>query len=160
MMAKNYALIWDLDSIYSGGSGSEALANALSDTTKDIASFKQAVQDWPIPENNEAVSEFLLLINRNAEITKQLMNAAAFLECLSSADTRDLKAVELTGGVYQQLAELETIENEWHEKFALIPDVLWASLLAENGLSEIAFVLNEARENRKEKRNTGRRGRD
>ncbi|WP_430534262.1 M3 family oligoendopeptidase [Listeria rocourtiae] len=150
-MSKNYALIWDLDSIYSGGSGSEELATALSETTKEIALFKQAVNNWPIPESKEDVSEFLLLINQNADITKQLMNAAAFLECLSSADTRDLKAVELTGSVYQQLSELETIENEWHEKFALVPDALWTSLLTENGLSEIAFMLNEARDNRKKK---------
>ncbi|EUJ51610.1 M3 family oligoendopeptidase [Paenilisteria rocourtiae] len=150
-MSKNYTLIWDLDSIYSGGSGSEELATALSETANEIALFKQAVSNWPIPGSKEDVSEFLLLINQNADITKQLMNAAAFLECLSSADTRDLKAVELTGSVYQQLSELETIENEWHEKFALVPDALWTSLLTENGLSEIAFVLNEARDNRKKK---------
>lgn len=118
-MSKNYTLIWDLDSIYSGGSGSEELATALSETANEIALFKQAVSNWPIPGSKEDVSEFLLLINQNADITKQLMNAAAFLECLSSADTRDLKAVELTGSVYQQLSELETIENEWHEKICL-----------------------------------------
>lgn len=151
IMSKNYALVWDLDAIYSGGSGSEALLEALAETTKDIASFKQAVRDWEIPSGSADVSEFLLLINQNADIAKQLMNAAAFLECLSSADTRDLKAVELSGGVYQQLSELETIENEWHEKFALISDDVWASLLQENGLNEIAFVLNEARDNRKKK---------
>ncbi|WP_099221498.1 M3 family oligoendopeptidase [Listeria costaricensis] len=150
-MTKSYAQVWDLDAIYQGGSTSPELQESLHNLKQDIQSFVQNVEDWAVPESTEDSVEFLLLINQNAEISKGLMNAGSFLECLASADVNDERAVELSGLVYSYAAEHATALDDWYEKFAETDDQIWSELLQQSGLSQIAYVLNEARENRKQK---------
>ncbi|WP_239254020.1 M3 family oligoendopeptidase [Listeria ilorinensis] len=150
-MTKNYTQVWDLDSIYHGGSASPELQEALHNLKQEIHSFVQNVAEWSVPESTEDSVEFLLLINQNAEISKGLMNAGSFLECLASADVNDERAVELSGLVYSYAAEHATALDDWYEKFVETDDRIWTELLQARGLSQIAFVLNEARENRKQK---------
>ncbi len=150
-MAKDYSLIWDLDSIYSGGSSSTELRDALKKNKQELDQFVQNIHDWSIPENTEDTSEFLILINQNADISRVLLTASSYLECLSSADVRDERALELAALVYQHQSILQTAEDEWHEKFAKVSDRVWNEILAQNGFEQIAFVLNEARTNRQKK---------
>ncbi|EUJ32810.1 oligoendopeptidase F [Listeria floridensis FSL S10-1187] len=150
-MTKDYSQIWDLDSIYQGGSTSEDLHEALKAIKDDLDLFTQNVAEWSIPENVEDAAEFLLLINQNADISKVLMNAGSFLECVQSANVNDERAVEIAARVYAYAAQLQTAQDDWHDKFAQVDDRIWNEILAENGFSQIAFVLNEARENRRKK---------
>ncbi|HFF2658635.1 TPA: oligoendopeptidase, partial [Listeria monocytogenes] len=66
-MSKDYALTWDLENIYAGGSGSEELQQTLQEVKADLDSFVVNVSEWDVPENVEASAEFLLLVNQNAD---------------------------------------------------------------------------------------------
>ncbi|WP_088840377.1 M3 family oligoendopeptidase [Listeria sp. ILCC797] len=150
-MSKDYSLIWELDSIYSGGSSSTELRDALQQNKQELDQFVQNIRDWSIPENTEDTAEFLILINQNADISRVLLTASSYLECLASANVNDERALELAALVYQHQSILQTAEDEWHEKFAQISDRVWNEILTQNGFEQIAFVLNEARTNRKKK---------
>ncbi|RTQ83935.1 M3 family oligoendopeptidase [Listeria monocytogenes] len=150
-MSKDYSLTWDLENIYAGGSGSEELQQTLQEVKADLDSFVVNVSEWDVPENVEASAEFLLLVNQNADISKILLTAGSFLECLASADINDTRANELSALIYQYVATLATAEDEWHDKFAQVSDRVWDELMEQNGLSEISFILSEARTNRRKK---------
>lgn len=150
-MSKEYSLVWDLDSIYSGGSSSTELQTALKENKQELDQFVQNVKDWQIPENTDDASTFLILINQNADVARVLLTASSYLECLASADVMDERALELAALVYQHQSILKTAEDEWYEKFAQISDRVWKEILQQNGFEQISFVLNEARTNRKKK---------
>ncbi|MFC0491516.1 Oligoendopeptidase F, plasmid [Listeria grayi] len=150
-MSDSYSLNWNLDAIYSGGSGSEELKESLAALKSDLDSFVLHIKDWVIPTRKEDSVEFLLLVNQHADITKGLLNSSNFLECLASADVNDTRANELASLVYEYFSILHTAEDDWYDKFASIRDDVWERLLNENGLNEIQFILNEARTNRKKK---------
>lgn len=151
IMNNSYSLNWDLDTIYAGGSGSEALQETLESLKNDLDSFVLHINDWVIPTRASDYAEFLLLVNLHANLTKGIMNTSNFLECLASADVNDSRANELSSLVYEYASILQTAEDNWHDKFASIRDDVWEKLLNENGLKEIKFVLNEARTARRKK---------
>ncbi|RDX02827.1 M3 family oligoendopeptidase [Listeria kieliensis] len=150
-MTKPYSEVWDLDSIYQGGSASEELHETLQALKDDLDLFIKNVGEWAVPESKNDAAEFLLLINQNADLSKGFMNASSYLECLQSADIRDERAATLAARVYGYAALLQTAQDDWHDKFIQIEDRVWNEILQENGFSQIAFVLNEARENRRKK---------
>ncbi|WP_163653005.1 M3 family oligoendopeptidase [Listeria sp. PSOL-1] len=148
-MSDQYQDVFELDSIYQGGSSSTELKETLEKAKETLDHFISDIKNWNIPESKEDSAEFLLLINQQADISKNLMNASSYLECLASADVTDEKAVEISALIYAYDALLQTAEDEWHQKFVQIEDLVWEELLQINGLDSIHFVLNEARENRK-----------
>ena len=144
--------VWDLESIFPGGSSSPAFATFLD----EMATAFDAVETRPLPEKivrdtgegegegNTAVWVALLL--QLYDLNERMMHASAFINCLLAANTRDDKALELMGQREQLSGRLGTIWKRTSAKLAAQDEADWQALLAHPQLAPNAFHLNEQRD--------------
>lgn len=137
-----YAINWDLDSIFVGGSSSETLRQELNELSTKINSFHQLVEAFtPNAENQvEALSEILAV---HEEIQKSFTECGSFIEALNSANIHDQQAKLLTGQLYSNLPAFQLATTILNKKFASYSEEEWQNLMTH--FSQIAFRLSEMR---------------
>lgn len=137
-----YAINWDLDSIFVGGSSSETLRQELNELSTKINSFHQLVEAFtPNAENQvEALTEILAV---HEEIQKSFTECGSFIEALNSANIHDQQAKLLTGQLYSNLPAFQLATTILNKKFASYQESDWQDLMTH--FSQIAFRLSEMR---------------
>lgn len=137
-----YAINWDLDSIFVGGSSSETLRQELNELSTKINSFHQLVEAFtPNTENQvEALTEILAV---HEEIQKSFTECGSFIEALNSANIHDQQAKLLTGQLYSNLPAFQLATTILNKKFASYSEEEWQDLMTH--FSQIAFRLSEMR---------------
>ena len=142
MILMKYAINWDLDSIFVGGSSSETLRQELNELSTKINSFHQLVEAFtPNTENQvEALTEILAV---HEEIQKSFTECGSFIEALNSANIHDQQAKLLTGQLYSNLPAFQLATTILNKKFASYQEADWQDLMTH--FSQIAFRLSEMR---------------
>lgn len=143
---------WDLDSIFAGGSESDAFATFLTDLATDLDELETRV----LPEhlvvgegaNEEAenTAVWVAFLLQLYSLSERLQQAGSFIGCLLAANTRDSKALELMGQREQLSSQLGTIWKRTAAKLANQDDDAWQTLLQHPQLAPNAFHLNEQRD--------------
>ena len=137
-----YALNWDLDSIFAGGSNSPALQAELQHLQTQIHQYHQAVVTFtPNTDTEEADLKALLALAE--EIEKNFAECGAFIEALNSADIHDQKAKLLTGQLYGQMPAWQLAQTGLKKKFASYTATAWHALMQH--FAPVAFRLSEMR---------------
>jgi oligoendopeptidase F len=142
---KDLAPVWDLESIFPGGSGSAALEAWLEQLAADIADLKEAAF------TGKNAAQWRQLIETIQDIAARLRQAAAFVFCLNARDVKDDKAKLLNGRLQQLEASLNSVMTALDEQLLGINDADWRRLLETPGLAPLAFPLDERRTNAREK---------
>ena len=142
MILMKYAINWDLDSIFVGGSSSETLRQELNELSTKINAFHQLVDAFtPNTENQvEALTEILAV---HEEIQKSFTECGSFIEALNSANIHDQQAKLLTGQLYSNLPAFQLATTILNKKFASYSEEDWQNLMTH--FSQIAFRLSEMR---------------
>lgn len=137
-----YAINWDLESIFAGGSSSESLQQELQQISIKMKEFHQLVDAFtPNTENQvEALSEILAV---HEEIQKSFTECGSFIEALNSANIHDQQAKLLTGQLYSNLPAFQLAATILNKKFASYSEEDWQNLMTH--FSQIAFRLSEMR---------------
>lgn len=137
-----YAINWDLESIFAGGSSSESLQQELQQISTKMKEFHQLVDAFtPNAENQvEALSEILAV---HEEIQKSFTECGSFIEALNSANIHDQQAKLLTGQLYSNLPAFQLAATILNKKFASYSGEDWQNLMTH--FSQIAFRLSEMR---------------
>ena len=137
-----YAINWDLESIFAGGSSSESLQQELQQISTKMKEFHQLVDDFtPNAENQvEALTEILAV---HEEIQKSFTECGSFIEALNSANIHDQQAKLLTGQLYSNLPAFQLATTILNKKFASYSEEDWQNLMTH--FSQIAFRLSEMR---------------
>lgn len=137
-----YAINWDLESIFAGGSSSESLQQELQQISIKMKEFHQLVDAFtPNAENQvEALSEILAV---HEEIQKSFTECGSFIEALNSANIHDQQAKLLTGQLYSNLPAFQLATTILNTKFASYSEEEWQNLMTH--FSQIAFRLTEMR---------------
>lgn len=137
-----YAINWDLESIFAGGSSSESLQQELQQISIKMKEFHQLVDAFtPNAENQvEALSEILAV---HEEIQKSFTECGSFIEALNSANIHDQQAKLLTGQLYSNLPAFQLATTILNKKFASYSEEEWQNLMTH--FSQIAFRLTEMR---------------
>lgn len=137
-----YAINWDLESIFAGGSSSESLQQELQQISTKMKEFHQLVDAFtPNAENQvEALSEILAV---HEEIQKSFTECGSFIEALNSANIHDQQAKLLTGQLYSNLPAFQLAATILNKKFASYSEEDWQNLMTH--FSQIAFRLSEMR---------------
>ncbi|RBR28634.1 M3 family oligoendopeptidase [Enterococcus cecorum] len=137
-----YAINWDLESIFAGGSSSESLQQELQQISIKMKEFHQLVDAFtPNTENQvEALSEILAV---HEEIQKSFTECGSFIEALNSANIHDQQAKLLTGQLYSNLPAFQLATTILNKKFASYSEEDWQNLMTH--FSQIAFRLSEMR---------------
>lgn len=137
-----YAINWDLESIFAGGSSSESLQQELQQISTKMKEFHQLVDAFtPNAENQvEALTEILAV---HEEIQKSFTECGSFIEALNSANIHDQQAKLLTGQLYSNLPAFQLATTILNKKFASYSEEEWQNLMTH--FSQIAFRLSEMR---------------
>lgn len=137
-----YAINWDLESIFAGGSSSESLQQELQQISTKMKEFHQLVDAFtPNAENQvEALTDILAV---HEEIQKSFTECGSFIEALNSANIHDQQAKLLTGQLYSNLPAFQLATTILNKKFASYSEEDWQNLMTH--FSQIAFRLSEMR---------------
>ncbi|MGX7065370.1 M3 family oligoendopeptidase [Enterococcus cecorum] len=137
-----YAINWDLESIFAGGSSSESLQQELQQISTKMKEFHQLVDAFtPNAENQvEALTDILAV---HEEIQKSFTECGSFIEALNSANIHDQQAKLLTGQLYSNLPAFQLATTILNKKFASYSEEEWQNLMTH--FSQIAFRLSEMR---------------
>lgn len=137
-----YALNWNLDSIFAGGSNSPALQAELQHLQAQIRQYHQAVVAFT-PNTNTEEADLKALLALAEEIEKNFAECGAFIEALNSADIHDQKAKLLTGQLYGQMPAWQLAQTGLKKKFASYTTPAWHALMQH--FAPVAFRLSEMR---------------
>lgn len=137
-----YAINWDLDSIFAGGSSSETLRQELNELSTKINVFHQLVEAFT-PNTAQQVTELKEILAIHEEIQKSFTECGSFIEALNSANIHDQQAKLLTGQIYSNLPAFQLATTILNKKFASYQEVDWQDLMTH--FSQIAFRLSEMR---------------
>lgn len=149
-MVKKYSEVWNLDTIFPGGSESEAFQKHLQDLASELQSFQKEL-DHTLKVNDQDVTKWAGYVNKAQEIGKKAREAGAFISCLTAQDTTDDKA-KMLGGKTQQLgSKYASIMTSIDEQLLSFDDNQWNEFVAQEDMKLILFNLNERRENAKQK---------
>lgn len=137
-----YAINWDLDSIFVGGSSSETLRQELNELSTKINAFHQLVEAFT-PNTTQQVTELKEILAVHEEIQKSFTECGSFIEALNSANIHDQQAKLLTGQLYSNLPAFQLAATILNKKFASYSEEDWQNLMTH--FSQIAFRLSEMR---------------
>lgn len=142
MTEMKYAINWDLESIFAGGSSSESLQQELQQISTKMKEFHQLVDAFtPNAENQVEVLTEILAVHE--EIQKSFTECGSFIEALNSANIHDQQAKLLTGQLYSNLPAFQLATTILNKKFASYSEEDWQNLMTH--FSQIAFRLSEMR---------------
>ena len=140
-----YVDTWDLDAIFPGGTKSPQLQEKLKQVEGQIEELKQLVANWNFSENKTAEPLKAILAKRET-IEKGLYQAATFINMYQDAYMDDQYANVVRGQVMELETELQKLSTTFNKKLVAISDADWNALLEDAELKEVAYALNEIRD--------------
>ncbi|WP_426333388.1 M3 family oligoendopeptidase [Paenibacillus silvae] len=143
--------VWDLESIFSGGSSSEAFASYLNDLDKDVRTLQQTLQQMAAPATLEDTAAYKPVLELLQSCYVRISEGSAFVSCLSAQNQQDKKAAQLQGTVSSIAAMLNSSKSKLDNIFSETPDVVWDQWLAQADIQPLSFVLNESRAQARDK---------
>lgn len=151
-----YALTWDLDSIFQGGSDSEELKDYVRKTERYMDDLEAAIRTFTPPKNTDQTEELNKIVEVLQVVSKQLSEFGAFVSCLSAQNVQDKKASMWQSKRSELGARLGNALTEMDQVFVQVDDDVWKSLLNQAPFKAISFVLNERRSLAKDKLEVGK----
>lgn len=135
---------WNLDSIFPGGSESEAFSRFIQELEEDMAVAKTRLRNsFDSSADHSVYLDFLRDLQQFMLRTKQ---AASYTYCLTAQDVTDQRAKALHGRSKQNEADLQILLFKFAEKIAEIPHEQWQELVSMDEIQPILFSLNEMRQ--------------
>lgn len=142
---------WELDSIFPGGSASEELQSFLKKLDEDIAELHSSIKEKSAPQSLEDTSIFDAIIDGLQSAKSRISEANSFVSCLGAQNQQDKKAVQLSGKVTAQYAQLQNVITLFQNILRTTEDEVWEAWMSREEISPISFVLSEKRNDAREK---------
>jgi len=147
--------IWDIETIFAGGSQSADFATFMSALGTDL---QTAATADPLPDLAGEASQnaWITTLKNVYGLNARLQQASSFIGCLTSQNVEDEDARQLEMELAPMRATLGTIWTRLSNQMVEQDDTQWDGLLQTDALSGVAFHLNEQRGNAKLKMDVGR----
>lgn len=143
-----YADTWDLDAIFPGGTKSQELQEKFHNIKEEIKEYQTLILSWNVAEN-KSPEPLKKILHKEESVEKGLGQARTFVQMWHDAYTNDEHANVVMGQIIDLLGEVETYSTIFTKKLVSISDEAWQTLLEDEQLKEVAFALNEVRDNGK-----------
>ncbi|MDO7907092.1 M3 family oligoendopeptidase [Paenibacillus sp. JX-17] len=150
-MKKPLQQTWDLESIFPGGSSSEAFTAFLDQLEQDLRQLLAQVKAAQPPQNVKETESYDSIYDLLQSTMTRASQAGAFVSCLTAQNQHDKKAVQLSGRISSIYALLKSADALLDNLLRLTPDDVWSAWLERSNIRPIAFVLNESREKAQDK---------
>ncbi len=148
-MTVNYPEVWDLDTLFPGGSESQELRLHMNEAVAKLSEFETLVQQFQVPASKEDAQKVAGLLEQMSHVMRHLSQSGAFIGCLMAQNTQDKKAGILESEASSLSARFQNSFQKIQQDLAKTKDEVWAELLNDELLREFTFVLNEWREEAK-----------
>ncbi len=135
--------VWDLDSIFEGGSESKPFHGFIKELEKDIADVCQKTREIAISSLKPSDKEVFVSLQ---DVEMRLRHAASFAYCLAAQNVADEKAHILLEKISALDADLELAKTYLDEVALGFSDQSWKEFISQPDLSGMSFYWNERRE--------------
>jgi oligoendopeptidase F len=146
-----YPEVWDLDVFFPGGSESIELREYLNELSPMLARFEEKVGNFQVPTSVVDAAVIADIIADISNIRTHLTQARAFISCLLAQNTTDKKASLLQGEVGSIGARFTTAMQKFQKNLTETTDNVWQNLLESEALVTYKFILNEWRDQARQK---------
>src|SRR5690625_3456421 len=146
----SYHQNWDMESVFRGGSESKQLREKIDTLKEKIAAYKERVHEWDPSTDQPEYKEYASLLKEQEEILFGLGESRTFIGGLLSADVTDKKAAQIVTELGTLGSEISTVNTVLTKKIVAMSDEDWQKLLEKEPFKEVAFALNEQRDQGKE----------
>nr|WP_074949234.1 M3 family oligoendopeptidase [Alicyclobacillus macrosporangiidus] len=133
---------WDLDSIFPGGSQSAEFNRFLDDLARAIDAFTDQTTRLPVSGGVDDWAQAILTLQ---DLRARQRQAAAFTECLTSADARDERAKGLQSRVTGLSGRITAALAAFDAKLSQLDEPTWAALLDDSRVAPLRFAVEERR---------------
>ncbi|KHF41322.1 M3 family oligoendopeptidase [Halalkalibacter okhensis] len=140
-----YPEVWDLDSIFKGGSKSSEFTQFIKETDRLLADVADSIgEEITLDQLEQVIHTIQLQMQR----TRQ---ASAFVSCLTAQDVKDKEATLWQGKITEQATKLQNIWGVIEDFLGELSVEQWNDFISRPSLSGVAFNLEERRMQVKEK---------
>ncbi|MFN7249586.1 MAG: M3 family oligoendopeptidase [Anaerobacillus sp.] len=146
LLIEKLSQVWDLDSIFPGGSESPELQVFLETLETDLKQLHNHIHG-----NVATVKEVTTWILEVQELAKRIRQAGAFLGCLNAQNVADVKAKQLLGTINQTATILEAILTNIDDQLLKMSEENWQTFIKQDVFTEVTYPLVERRVRAKEK---------
>jgi oligoendopeptidase F len=143
MTQTKYKTVWNLDSIFKGGSSSPDLHDHMKRTEAKIMELEEMVKEWTAPLESDQLVAFL---DRVREIKMSISQARSYSICLLSVIPKDQGAQFYREETTALQSKYDSIFSNLKRKLADTKESLWRRLLDSEDLKEYRFILQEWRD--------------
>lgn len=147
-----YAINWDLDSIFPGGSNSLELQARLDLLKTQIDSYTTTVKGWDPQTDSPEFKTFSDLLSTQEIIEKGFSETGSFINAVQSANVNDKKANTLFGTLHSHGTAYSNAELVFVKKLTAITETDW-QLLSQTATASQAGVLFNLEEIRRDGQN-------
>ena len=142
---------WDLESIFPGGSSSSEFLSFLEQLEQDIINLQSSLKDREAPKSIEETIEIDGIIDGLQSAAARLSESFSFVGCLTAQDQNDKKAIQLNGKTSLLHASYNKAMALFQNLLRTTDDEVWSGWMTRENIAPISFILNEKREDAREK---------
>ncbi len=143
MNQTKYKSVWNLDSIFKGGSGSPELHDHMVQMEFQINELNEKVKEWKTPREINDSYQIAAILHELREIKLGISQVRSYVICLLAQDPKDQEAQSYRGKITALLSRYESINIHFKKRLAKTEKSLWQNLLETRELIEYRFVLTE-----------------
>ena len=148
-MTVKFPEVWDLDTLFPGGSESRELRLHMDETNPKLADFEKLAQSFQPPKAPEDAGKLASLLEEMKDTMLHLRQAGSFIGCLMAQNTEDKKAAILQSESSSQNARFQNSLQKIQQDLSKVDETVWQNLLKTDELRQFDFFLNEWREEAK-----------
>lgn len=147
-MKNKLSLKWDLETIFPGGSQSDELQNYIKEAQQWLEKFAEQL----IPFSKQPqLDQLKQLVETIRQVKIHNGEISAFVSCLTAQDVNDKQAKQLVGTRNLLGASSAKLVTQFSFALSRVDDQTWQSWLEDEELNPISFILNELRDEAREK---------
>ncbi|WP_332691542.1 M3 family oligoendopeptidase [Halalkalibacter lacteus] len=140
-----YQEVWDLDSIFEGGSTSKDFQQFVEETDHFIDELDQSIEE---EVSLDQIESSIYNVQLQMQRTRQ---ASAFISCLTAQNVKDKEATLWQGKITEQMTKLQNVWGAIEDILGVLTDEQWNKLVTYPSLKGVTFNLEERRQQAQEK---------
>ncbi|MCM3094331.1 MULTISPECIES: M3 family oligoendopeptidase [unclassified Cytobacillus] len=143
----SYSKVWNLDTVFMGGSKSSQFLVHINRLETLVYELEGSIKTLITPLSKKEIIKVVNLIENIGNIRLYLSQAHSFITCLLAENPKDQDAAVLRGEVAKKESRFEKELSKVKKILISIKEDVWEGILETKELQEYRFILNEWRKN-------------
>lgn len=139
------AMNWDMESVFPGGSHSEALRARIKELDHLIDELLIQINEWDPSKDYPTYLNFTSFLDKREMISNGLSEARTFSRGLFSSNTSDTQAAKVVNQLSTVSSQLSEVKTLFMKKLKTIPSKEWDYLISKDPFQKSSFSLQEKR---------------